>query len=95
MAMESIRLAWAIWRLARYVQKNRVEGACASIDIYQEKESSPTYQQMKTHYAAHGMPPPPPRELAEVAVWLDIGAPHTKFSGRSVRHALERALEET
>lgn len=91
--MESIRLAWALWRLARYLTKNRVAGASASVTLLQEKEAGSSYKELLAQAEALGVPCPPPRLSAEVGVWLDVGAQHTVYNGYTIRHALERALE--
>jgi len=91
--MESLRLAWQLFRLARFLTKNRVEGASASVTLLQEKRESVSYQEMRAQAKALGVPVPPPRLGAEVGVWLDVGAPHTVYNGYTIRHALERALK--
>lgn len=92
--MESLRLAWALWRLARYLTKNRVEGASASVTLLQEKEESTSYKELIAQAKALGVRVPPPRLGAEVGVWLDVGAKHKVYNGETIRRALERALEK-
>lgn len=91
--MESIRLAWQLWRLARYLTKNRVRGACASVTLLVERTESSSYHELVAQADALGLPTPEPREGAEVGVWLDIGTPHTVYNGHTLRQAVERALE--
>lgn len=90
--MESVRLFWALWKLARYLQKNRKEGASASLTLLQEKAESSSYTELRAQARALGVPDPPPRLGAEVGVWLDVGAAHTVYNGYTLRHAVERAL---
>lgn len=90
----TIRLAWQLIRLARYLSKNRAAGASASVTLLQEKEASASYQELLAQAKALGVPPPPPRLGAEVGVWLDIGAPHTVYSGETLEEALARALKQ-
>ncbi len=91
--MESIKLAWNLWRLSRRLLQDSagVQGASFTIVI----EGPASLREARNAAAAAGLPEPDPRVGCEVCYWPNVGDQGHVFRGHNFSEALKRALKGT